>query len=266
MSVAPQLPPTDFAQLEALESRADREAAYNEQAIVRHRPPQGLRYSKGTATDAPQRSWHSLQAILRSDRNASAALPRKELTAAAILTSLALSSVVVTTVGLAASAREGLDLKRLDGPAAVLLAGGLGTVAFGLAAGLTFGRARRQVDRAVDVYNDSLGMRLGMLNGEGKYIPAGGVLLDEQGNVILAADEQPAGPAPAPPPAPGSAPEAEPAPATLEAEPAPERGAGDPAVPLAPAPEPAPVQRPTARAVVTLHPRATRPSGPEPAR
>jgi hypothetical protein len=185
MALSPQLPPTDYAALEQVDDRAERERLYAESAIVRHREPQGTRYTKGTSPDAEKRSWQSLDVVLRSDMNSSAALPVKKLRAARILTALAIAASIVTVGGIAASAREGLDLKHLNGTGGVLLGGGLATVALGIAAGVVYSRARKDYDRAVDIYNDSLGVRLGIYGPDGKYIPPRGVLVDEEGFIIL---------------------------------------------------------------------------------
>ncbi|HET6585295.1 MAG TPA: hypothetical protein VFG69_17675 [Nannocystaceae bacterium] len=220
MALSPQLPPTDYAALEQVDDRAERERLYAESAIVRHREPQGIRYTKGTNPDAEKRSWQSLDVVLRSDMNSSAALPVKKLRAARILTALAIAASIVTVGGIAASAREGLDLKHLNGTGGVLLGGGLATVAFGIAAGIVYSRARRDYDRAVDIYNDSLGVRLGIYAPDGKYIPPRGVLVDEEGYIILdeperaitGPREQPAAPKVETPPA--ETPPAETPPAT----------------------------------------------------
>ena len=199
MSLSPQLPPTDYAALEQVEDRSERDALYAENTISRHREPQGIRYTKGTDANAEKRSWQSLDAVLRSDENSSAALPYKKLRAARILTALAVAASIVTVGGIAASAREGLDLKHLNGTGGVLLGGGLATVALGIAAGVVYSRARKDYDKAVDIYNDSLGVRLGVYDAAGKYIPPRGSLVDEEGFIILDEPERGVtGPKPAP--------------------------------------------------------------------
>jgi hypothetical protein len=185
MSLSPQLPPTDYAALEQVEDRSERERLYAENTITRHRQPQGMRYTKGTDPDAQERSWQSLDVVLRSDENSSAALPVKKLRAARILTALAVAGSIVMVAGIAASAREGLDLDELNGAGGMLLGGGLATAAFGIAAGVVYSRARKDYDKAVDIYNDSLGVRLGIYDAQGKYIPPRGVLVDEEGYIIL---------------------------------------------------------------------------------
>jgi hypothetical protein len=66
----------------------------------------------------------------------------------------------------------------------VLLSGALGSVAFAVVAGVLYRRARGGYDQAVDVYNDSLGLRLGVMTPQGSYIPPAGVLVDEEGFVV----------------------------------------------------------------------------------
>jgi hypothetical protein len=190
MALSPQLPPTDYAALEQVEDRGERERLYGESVIVRHREPQGTRYTKGSNPDSEKRSWQSLDVVLRSDQNSSAALPVKKLRATRILTALAIASSIVMVAGIAASAREGLDLDELNGTGGLLLGGGLATAAFGIAAGVVYSRARKDYDRAVDIYNDSLGVRLGIYGPDGKYIPPRGVLVDEEGYIILVEPER----------------------------------------------------------------------------
>ncbi len=185
MALSPQLPPTDFAALDKVESREERERLYAENQIYRHEAPQGTRYTKGTSTSATKRSWQSLDAILRSDANSSAALPVKQQRLARLFTALTIVAGIVTVAGVAASAREGLNLGDLNGTGGLMLGGGLATVGFGITSGVFFGKTRKGYEAAVDVYNDSLGMRLGILDGNGKYIPPAGTLLDEDGNVVL---------------------------------------------------------------------------------
>jgi hypothetical protein len=184
-SIVPQLHPTDVAELEQLESREDREQAYEDNYIHRKDDLRGTRYVKGERVGARSRSWQSLDAILRSDRNSSAALPDRPLRVARVLTGLLATSAIVMVGGIAASAREGLDLSRLTGTSAVLLSGGIMTVGFAVGTGIAWGRARKGYDRAVDVYNDSLGLRLGLYDAEGQYRPPPGVLVDEEGFIIL---------------------------------------------------------------------------------
>jgi hypothetical protein len=236
MALSPQLPPTDFEALERVTDREERDRLYTQNAIYRHREAQGTRYSKGNHPAAAKTSWQSLDVILRSDENASATLPSRELGLSRLFTALTVASAIVTVAGGAASAREGLDLKRISGTGAVLLGGGIATVAFGITAGILYGRARRGYERAVDVYNDSLGVRLGVLSPSGEYVPPKGVLVDSEGFVVLdqreaalTGDEGPAKPSePAPEPAPEGPPAEEPAPEepaeTPEAAASPETG------------------------------------------
>ena len=171
MAVNPQLEPTNFRQLETIVDRHEREEAFSQNLIVRHDRPEGVRFSKGSHPASPHRSWQSLNAILRSDANSSAALPYKHLRAARVLTALAILSSMVLVAGAAASAREGLDLQKPTAQGMMLLTGGLLTVGFGVGAGISYNRARKGYEKAVDIYNDSLGMRLGILSAEGSYLP-----------------------------------------------------------------------------------------------
>jgi hypothetical protein len=243
MALTPQLSPTDYEKVERIADRDAREKAYAENAIYRHDLPQGMRYTKGTSQTAEKRSWQSLDAVLKSDAASFAALPQRQLRLARLFTALGLATSLVTVAGIAASAREGLDLQRLDGTGGILLGGGLATVAFGITAGIFFTRARKGYDRAVDVYNDSLGVRLGLYTPDGKYIPPRGALVDKDGYILLDEPERPpeapAEPAETPPPAIG--PEAPPA----ETPPPETPPAETPPAEVAPAePAPPPVQRP----------------------
>jgi hypothetical protein len=185
MSITPQLHPTDVAALEQIEDYEDRNQAYNDNAIYRQKDARGVRYVKGTKIGARPRSWQSLDLILRSDRNSAAALPEKKLRAARVLTGFVIASSIVLLGGIAASAREGLDLSRINGTSAILLGGGLSTVAFGIATGVVWGQAKAGYERAVDVYNDSLALRLGIADADGNFRPPEGVLVDEEGFIIL---------------------------------------------------------------------------------
>ncbi len=185
MAITPQLHPTDIEALEALEDRDEREAAYEDNLVYRENDLRGVRYVKGQRVGARPRSWQSLDAVLRSDRNSAAALPDRPLRVARVLTGLLATSAIVMVGGIAASAREGLDLSRLTGTSAVLLTGGLLTVGFGIGTGIAWGRAKRGYDRGVDIYNDSLGLRLGLYDAEGQYRPPPGVLVDEEGFIVL---------------------------------------------------------------------------------
>jgi hypothetical protein len=209
MSITPQLHPTDVAALEQLEDYDERNQAYNDNAIYRQQDARGVRYVKGTRLGARPRSWQSLDLILRSDRNSAAALPEKKLRAARVLTGFLVASGVVLLGGISATAREGLDLERINGTGAVLLGGGISTLAFGIATGVVWGQAKSGYESAVDVYNDSLALRLGIADADGNYKPPEGVLVDEEGFIILDQKElsvpqlrgQPP-PEPAPPPGP----------------------------------------------------------------
>jgi catechol 2,3-dioxygenase-like lactoylglutathione lyase family enzyme len=185
MSLSPQLPATDYDALDRLESREEREKAYVENAVYPKRDTRGIRYVKGTAPNAISRSWQSLDVVLRSDRNAAAALPYKKLRASRILTAFAVTTGIVAVAAFAASAREGFELARLSASGGLLIGAGIATVAFAIGAGVTYGQSRKGYEAAVDLYNDSLGMRLGLYTPKGEYIPPKGVLVDEDGFIIL---------------------------------------------------------------------------------
>ncbi len=185
MSLSPQLRPTDFQQLETLSDRSDREQAFAENAINRHDEPQGTRYTKGTSDRETKRSWQSLDAILRSDASASAALPTRNMRISRLFTALTVVAGILTVAGTAASSREGLDLQRINGTGAVLLGGGLATVGFGITAGVFYGKTKKGYERAVEIYNDSLAVRLGLNTPAGEYIPPHGVIVDREGYIVL---------------------------------------------------------------------------------
>lgn len=295
MALSPQLPGTDFAQLDGASDRGEREQLYADNAIAEHDEPQGMRYTKGTDPLSTKRSWQSLDVILRSDASSAAALPKRSLRLSRLFTALTIACGILTVAGVAASAREGLDLQDINGTGGVLLAGGIATVGFGITAGVFYGRTKKGYQKAVGLYNDSLAVRLGINTAEGAYIPPQGVLVDEEGFVVLDEREraaipdgedaspdrplatEPVGPKPAPP-EPGSAPVAEtpapsaPDPAAPEATTPAPPAASSPAPPPtavqpvpAPAPEPAPAvppapAQPTERApkpaVIPAPPRA----------
>jgi hypothetical protein len=185
MALTPQLHPTDIAKLEQLEDREDREQAYVDNAIVVLSDARGVRYTKGHRVGARPRSWQSLDLVLRSDRNSAAALPENKIRAARVLTGFMIASALVVVGGIASSAREGLDLSRPTGTSAILIGGALGSLAFGVATGVVWGQARRGYENAVNVYNDSLALRLGISDANGEYRPPEGVLVDEEGFIIL---------------------------------------------------------------------------------
>ncbi|MCA9709532.1 MAG: hypothetical protein KDK70_27085 [Myxococcales bacterium] len=234
MSLSPQLRPTDFAELETISDRGEREQAYADHAIYTHDEPQGTRYTKGTSRTAIKRSWQSLDAILRSDASASAALPTREMRISRLFTALTVVAGILTVAGTAASAREGLDLHHLNGTGAVLLGGGLATVGFGITAGIFYGKTKKGYERAVAVYNDSLAVRLGLNTAAGDYIPPAGVLVDQEGFIVLDERERALEPAPE---APGANPE--PGGAQPEAGDAPALPSEEPPVAAEPEPEPA---------------------------
>jgi hypothetical protein len=184
MTLAPQLAPTDYAKLEQVKERKARDEAFQDNTIYRHEEPQGTRYTKGNVSGTTKRSWQSLDAVLRSDQNSSAALPAKQLRRSRVFTALALTSSIVFIAGGAATARTGFDFKEPSAANATLLGGALLSVAFAIVAGVLYRRARTGYDRAVDIYNDSLGMRLGVMTPQGAYIPPSNVMVDAEGYVI----------------------------------------------------------------------------------
>lgn len=219
MSLTPQIQPTDFAKLEGVQDRAEREKLLKENWVFRHEEAEGTRYTKGLHPMTTKRSWQSLDAVLRSDRNAAAALPYKPLRRSRIFAALAAVSGTLFIAGSAATAREGFDFKKANGGNVVMLGGALAALAFAITAGVFYRQARTGYERAVGVYNDSLGLRLGLLTPGGDYIPPDGVAVDAEG-FILTEDKETRveGPAQLPP-------------------------VGAPA-PVAPAPQPAPVVQP----------------------
>lgn len=240
MALVPQLEPTDLAQVEQASTRSERDQLRRDNSIYRHEEPQGTRYTKGNDDTTPKRSWQSLDAILRSDANSSAALPAKQLRRARVFTALAVASSMLFVAGIATTARDGFDFKHPTPENGVLLGGALGSVAFAVLAGVFFRRARKGYDQAVDVYNDSLGLRLGVMTAQGTYIPPSDIEVDADGYVVtedrLAPGSEgprpviqpaPTTPALAPPPA---TPIAPPAPAT-EVQPVPTSPASPPVVP-----------------------------------
>lgn len=242
MALTPQIQPTDFAALEKVQDRAERERLFKENWVYRHEEPQGTRYTKGLHPMSTKRSWQSLDAVLRSDRNASEALPYKQLRRSRIFAALTAVSGLLFIAGGAATAREGFDFNKLNGGNAILLSGALMSVAFAIASGVYFRRAQQGYADAVSIYNDSLGLRLGLLTPGGDYIPPEGVAVDAEG-FILTEDgktrvegpvplpsvgapppEQappalapPAGPTPSPTGPPAAAPQQPPGPATAVA-------------------------------------------------
>lgn len=203
MALVPQLEPTDLASVEQATSRSERDQAQRDNSIYRHEEPQGTRYTKGNVDGTPKRSWQSLDAILRSDANSSAALPAKQLRRSRVFTALAVASSILFVAGIATTARDGFNFKNPSPENAVLLGGALSSVAFAVVAGVLFRRARKGYDRAVDVYNDSLGLRLGVMTAQGNYIPPAEVVVDEEGYVVTEDRLAPGseGPRPAAPPA-----------------------------------------------------------------
>lgn len=185
LSMQQQLQPTDMAVVEQAQSREERELMYEQERIRVSYDPRGKRFVKGDDPYDPVQGWQSLDAVVRSDANSSAVLPERKLRTSKILFGVAIASSLVMLAGAAATAREGLDTNSLAGPGAVLLAGSGMTLGFGIGAGITFQQARHGYEDAVEVYNDSLGLRLGLYDGEGNFIPPPGTLLDEEGFIVL---------------------------------------------------------------------------------
>ncbi len=188
LSLTPQLQPANLPALEQIESREDREAAYERERIRMEYDPRGRRYFKGEDPNAPRRGWQSLDAVLRSDANSAAMLPEKKIRTSRILLGISMASSLVTVAGAAATAREALNLGRITGPGLILLSGATMSLSFGIGAGVTFGQARRGYEQAVDVYNESLGLRLGLYDAQGNFLPPPGTVLDEDGFMILRDD------------------------------------------------------------------------------
>lgn len=184
MAMTPQLPPTDFAALEQVQDRAERDKLLRENWVYRHEEPQGTRYTKGQHPAATKRSWQSLDAVLRSDRNSSDALPYRELRRSRIFAALTAVTGLLFIASGAATAREGFDFKKANAGNVMMLGSALATVGFAIAAGVFFRRAQRGYTEAVNVYNDSLGMRLGVLTPKGDYIPAENVAVDAEGFIL----------------------------------------------------------------------------------
>ena len=179
MTLTPQLEPTDFAKIEQLPTRDERDQAFRDNTIYPHEEPQGTRYTKGNADGTPRRSWQSLDAVLRSDQNSAEALPAKQLRRSRVFTGLAIASSILFVAGVAATARDGFSFQEPSAGNATLLGGALGSVAFAVVAGVLFRRARTGYDRAVTVYNESLGLRLGVMTPEGSYIPRVDVVTED---------------------------------------------------------------------------------------
>lgn len=243
MALTPQLPPTEYAKIEATADRAERERLLKENWVFRHEEPQGARFTKGQHPMSTKRSWQSLDVVLRSDRNSSDALPYRELRRSRIFAALTAVSALLFIAGGAATARTGFDFKEFNGGNAILLGGALASVGFAVAAGVYYRRAQTGYERAVNIYNDSLGMRLGLLTPNGDYIPGENVAVDAEGYILTedattsVGGRKIEGPSPLPPlgqPAspPGSPPTTQPQGAPLS-NPSPE-----PAPPVAPQPAP----------------------------
>jgi hypothetical protein len=215
MSLTPQLQPTDFAKLETIKDRAEREKALKENWIFRHEEPQGTRYTKGLHPMATKRSWQSLDAILRSEKNSAEALPYKELRRSRIFAALSAVTGLLFIASGAATAREGFDFQRLNGANSVMLGSVLATVGLAIAAGVFYRKAETGYAKAVNIYNDSLGMRLGLLTPDGDYIPPADAAVDAEGYILTEdANTRVEGPQPAPAPAPTPTTTAPPSPTT----------------------------------------------------
>lgn len=203
MSLTPQLQPTDFARLETIKDRAEREKALKENWVFRHEEPQGTRYTKGLHPQSTKRSWQSLDAILRSNAASAEALPYKELRRSRIFAALAAVTGTLFIASGAATAREGFDFQRMNGANVTMLSSVLATVAFAVTSGIFFRRAEKGYKKAVDIYNDSLGLRLGLLTPQGDYIPPADAAVDAEG-YILTEDGQTRVEGPVAPPAPAA--------------------------------------------------------------
>lgn len=239
MALVPQLEPTDFVSVEQAVSRRERDQLRSDNTIYRHEEPQGTRYTKGNDDSTPKRSWQSLDAILRSDANSSAALPAKQLRRSRVFTALAVASSMLFVAGIATTARDGFSFKNPSPENAVLLGGALGSVAFAVVAGVLFRRAGKGYDRAVDVYNDSLGVRLGVMTPQGNYIPPSEVEVDAEGFVVtvdrLAPGSEGPRPAAQPPPTPAQPPQTPAQPPQTTAQPPQAPAAEVQPVPIVPA-------------------------------
>ena len=163
MLTSPQIRPSNLADLERLQSRQDRELAYNEHSIYPTTDARGTRYVKGTSDDTVSTDWKGLDLVLRSDAHAAAVLPERTLIASRVLALLALTSGLVAFAGVSASANSGINLSaKISGPAVLLVSGGIMTFGFGLGSGICLGKARHGYRQAVTVYNRSLARRLGL--------------------------------------------------------------------------------------------------------
>ncbi len=271
MTLSPQLEPTNVKQLEKVKDRELREQLYTDNSIYVWHEPQGKRYTKGNHPGAEKRSWQSLDTILRSDANSASALPKKKLATSGVLTGMAVMSSILFIAGGAASAREGFNFQEPNAANGVLLAGALMTVAFSIAAGVTYNKARKDYERAVEVYNDSLGLRLGIVKADGSYRPARDVAVDEEGFVLVKDKEVvnhgPLPPGPQPPPVDATAP-LEGRPASVQpapAQPAPVQPAPAQPAPVQPAPaQPAPAQPAPAPQPAPAAPTSRPPAQPAP--
>lgn len=184
-AIVSQIPPSDLNALDTLESREDRERAYEQNRIVVKERLNGTRYTKGDQVNTPESDWQSLDLMLRSDPNAARALPDKTRTKAQVMVGMASVGGLATVAGIAGTAGQGLDTTRLTGSGVLLIGGAVTTVAFTIAAGVLYGKMRKDYRRAVDVYNASLSMRLGLSEGDGTYRPPGNVLVDPDGFIVL---------------------------------------------------------------------------------
>jgi hypothetical protein len=173
---------------------------------------------------------------------------------------MAVLSSILFVAGGAASAREGFDFQQPNAANGVMIAGALMSVAFAIAAGITYNKSRKGYEHAVEIYNDSLGLRLGVLHASGSYRPADDVVVDEEGFVLVedtrvlrgAAASPSQGPGPAAQPAPAPAP----APQPVAPAPAPTPQPVAPAPAPTPQPAPAPVQQPRSQPVLPAPPPA----------
>jgi hypothetical protein len=226
-SLSPQLPPPDFAARERLETRADREAAYREHELQVRNELVGTRYTIGTTPNQIPRGWTSLERVLQSNADSAAAIPEKKRRRARILTVLSAISGFTFVAGVGASAAEGFQIGKATPGNVIMLSSSVATLAFALSAGLVWNSIRDDYERAAEVYNRSLGLRLGIYDAEGRYLPPAGSLIEPDGSIVMF-DQLPTPPASATEATDRTAPPDGGDPPTGAAAPAASDGGGDP--------------------------------------
>lgn len=184
-SLSPQLPPPDFAALERLETRADRENAYREHELQVTNELVGTRYTIGTTPNQIPRSWTSLERVLQSNADSAAAIPEKKRRRARVLTVLSALSGLTFVAGVGASAAEGFEIGKATPGNMIMLTSSVATLAFALSAGLVWNSMRDDYERAAEVYNRSLGLRLGIYDADGRYLPPAGSLVEPDGSIVM---------------------------------------------------------------------------------